>query len=183
RAFADGAELHIAVELLRWVVFDEAVAAVELHGLVADAHGYFAGVELGHAGFAGDALARVLEHGGALGEQAGGVEFGGHVGELPLDPLELGDGFAELLPLLYVSERGVERAASNAERESGDGDASAVEDAHGIDEAFAKRAEQIFAGNFAVLEDEFRGVAGAESELVFLLAGTEAWSGFLDNEG
>src|SRR6185437_8961905 len=65
-ALADGAELDVAVELLRWVILDEPIPTVELHGLVADADGDFAGVELGHAGFAGDALACVLEHGGAL---------------------------------------------------------------------------------------------------------------------
>src|SRR6266481_6122210 len=33
-AFADGAELHVAVKLLRWIVLDEAVSAMNLHALV-----------------------------------------------------------------------------------------------------------------------------------------------------
>src|SRR5262249_25434405 len=38
-AFADGAELHVTVKLLRGIVLDEAVAAVNLHALVGDFNG------------------------------------------------------------------------------------------------------------------------------------------------
>ena len=78
---------------------------------------------------------------------------------------------------------GVEGAAADAERQSGDGDASAVEGAHGVDEAFAFFAEEIFGGDGAVFEDEFAGVGGAQAELVFLLAGAEAGRSFFDDEG
>src|SRR5580698_1453823 len=54
-AFADGAELHVAIKLFGRIVFDEAVAAVDLHRLVGHANSNFAGVEFGHAGFLGDA--------------------------------------------------------------------------------------------------------------------------------
>ena len=128
-------------------------------------------------------LACVLEDGGAQGEQARGVELGGHVGELPLDALKLGDGFAELAALFDVFQRGIEGAAADAEREGGDGDAAAVEDAHGVDEAFAFVAEQVFGGDLAVFEDQLAGVAGAEAELVFFFAGAEAGGALLDDEG
>ena len=36
-AFADGAELDVAIELLDRIIFDEAVAAVDLDGFVGDA--------------------------------------------------------------------------------------------------------------------------------------------------
>src|SRR5690349_24498072 len=42
-AFAYGAELDVAVELLHRIVFDEAVAAVDLNGVVADANRDFRG--------------------------------------------------------------------------------------------------------------------------------------------
>src|SRR5580658_10607510 len=90
-AFPDGAQLDVAIELLHWIIFDEAVTAEELHGLAADFYSYFTGEELGHGGLARDLAAGVLEHGGALGEQARGVKLGGHVGELPLDALEFRD--------------------------------------------------------------------------------------------
>ena len=32
--FADGAQLHVAIELFRRIIFDEAVAAVDLHAFV-----------------------------------------------------------------------------------------------------------------------------------------------------
>src|ERR1700740_3457725 len=49
--FADGAELYITIKLFRGIVLDETVAAVNLHALVGDADGDFAGKKFGHAGF------------------------------------------------------------------------------------------------------------------------------------
>ena len=113
----------------------------------------------------------------------GGFDFGGHVGELPLDRLEIADGFAELLALLGIIQRGFVGALGHAERQSGDGDAAAVEHAHGVDESVAFFAQQIFGGNHAVFEDQFRGVAGAQAQLVFFFAGTESLGVFLHDEG
>ena len=38
-AFADGAELHVAIELLDGVVLNEAVTSMDLHRLIGIAHG------------------------------------------------------------------------------------------------------------------------------------------------
>jgi len=46
--FTDGAQLHIAIKLFRRIVFDEAVAAVDLHAFIRAPHGNFAGEELRH---------------------------------------------------------------------------------------------------------------------------------------
>src|ERR1700729_2517606 len=154
-AFADGTELDVAIELLSRIILDETIAAEELDSLVADAHGDFAGEELGHGRLTGDLAAGILENSSALGEKACGIQLGSHVGELPLDALELGDGFAELPAFLDVFEGSLECAAADAEGECSDGDASAVEDTHGIDEAFAFEAEEVFGWDFAVFEDEF----------------------------
>ena len=51
-----------------------------------------------------------------------------------------------------------------------------------VDEAFAFRAEEIFGGHAAIGEDDLAGVAGAQAELVFLLAGAKAGSSLLDDE-
>src|SRR3984957_7461704 len=48
----------------------------------------------------------------------------------------------------------------------------------GGNEAFAFFAQKIFGGDGAILEDEFAGVGGAEAELVFFFAGTEAGRAF-----
>src|ERR1700674_3358609 len=58
-AFADGAQLYVAVKLLRRIVLDESVSAKHLHRLVGHAHRNFAGVELGHARLAREAQTRV----------------------------------------------------------------------------------------------------------------------------
>jgi hypothetical protein len=43
--------------------------------------------------------------GGPVGEQAGGLDLGGHVGELELDSLEFADRMPECGPLARVAER------------------------------------------------------------------------------
>jgi hypothetical protein len=40
-ALANRAQFHVAIKLFRRIIFDEAVAAVNLHGFVRDAHGHF----------------------------------------------------------------------------------------------------------------------------------------------
>ena len=57
-------------------------------------------------------LARVLEPGRVVDHEACRLEVGRHLGELELHALELRDRLAELLALLHVRGRGLERAAS-----------------------------------------------------------------------
>ncbi len=49
------------------------------------------------------------EPGGLIRQQARRFDFGGHVRELELDGLKLGDGFAELLALLGVAQRSIRK--------------------------------------------------------------------------
>src|SRR5579875_1926087 len=176
------AELDVAVELFCRIVLDESVATVELDSFITDAHGNFAGVEFGHAGLARNALASILEDGGALGKQPGCIELGGHIGQLPLDSLKFRDGLAELAALLYILERGIEGAPADAERECCNGDAASIEDPHGVDESLSEVAEEVFAGDFAVFEDEFGSITGAEAQLIFLLTGAKARSSLFDDK-
>src|SRR5271166_1835309 len=182
-AFADGAELDVTIILFGGIVLDESVPAVNLHAFVGDADGHFAGEELGHAGFAGEAdIFLVGEPCGLIDEQAGGFDFRGHIGELELDGLELADGLAELFALLGVTNRGIESALSHAEAECGDGDTAAIENFQAACEAFAFGAEKILGGDFAVGEDNFGSVAGAHAQLVFFLAGAKTGSSLFKDE-
>src|ERR1700688_1121310 len=127
-ALADGTELDVAVILFGGVVLDEAVAAMDLHAFVGDAGRGFAGEELGHAGFAREAdIFLIGKPRSLINEQARGLHFRGHVGELELDGLELTDGLAELLALFGVAHRGIECALRHAEAKRRDGDAPAIE--------------------------------------------------------
>jgi hypothetical protein len=84
--------------------------------------------------------------GGAAHHQARGVQFGGHVGEAPLQALELLQRLAELLAGLEVGLGGVERQARPAQRARGDVDPPAVEAGHGDLEALPFRPMRLAAG-------------------------------------
>ncbi len=77
----------------------------------------------------------------------------------------------------------VERAAGQADHLRADGDAAFVQSFDGDFIAFAEFAENVFAGDAAVVENQFAGGRGAEAELVFLLADLEAGEIALDEEG
>src|SRR5437764_4704043 len=59
-AFADRAELHVGVVLLRGKFFDEAVAAEDLHAFLRAAHGHLARLELSQRGELRHFLTRVF---------------------------------------------------------------------------------------------------------------------------
>src|SRR5689334_12587477 len=120
RALADGAELGVAPELLGRVVLGVAVAAVYLDGLLADLDGDLRGVELRHRGLHRRLPTRVLQRGGAVGQEARGLYLRRHVGKLELDGLEVRDWLAELLALLRVPDRRLVGPLRDAERERGD---------------------------------------------------------------
>ena len=182
RPFADRAELHVAVELLDRKVLDEAVPAVDLHRPVRRAHGDLARVELGLRGHPGRALAAVPRLRRALREKPRRVDLRGHLGDVELDRLELGDGPAELAPLLRVLHRRLPGAARHPDSERRDRDPPAVEDLHRVDEAASRRAEQVFSGDAAILHDEGARVRRPHAELVLLLADANAGVVELDDE-
>src|SRR5579864_9250813 len=85
-ALANGAELNVPVEFFGRVILDESVSTENLHGFIGYANRNFARVEFGHAGFAREArIASVGKPRRAIGEQTGGINFGGHIGELKLN--------------------------------------------------------------------------------------------------
>ena len=94
-ALADREDLGVAVEAADRVLLDVAVAAVDLDRLLGRSDREAAGDQLRLRGGEGERLAGVLLQRGAPGEQAGGLDLGGEVGDLRLDRLELGDRLAE----------------------------------------------------------------------------------------
>src|SRR5215467_8634201 len=99
-------------------------------------------------------------------QQAGGIDFGSHVGKLELNGLKLGDWFSELLPLLGILQRGFVSTLRHADCQRSDADTPAVEDFQSIDETAARRAEQIFLRYAAIVEDHRGSIAGAQAQLV-----------------
>ena len=154
-----------------------------MHALVGGAHGYFRSVELGHGRFQVHVLAAVLHVGGAVGEQAGGFYFGGHVGQLEADALEAADGLVELVALLAILGGSLQCALGDAQAKRSDADAAAVEHFQALHEAVAHLADDVANGHFAVGENQLGGFGGAHAQLVFFAAGREARRAALDDEG
>src|SRR5580700_3520228 len=181
-AFANGAQLDVAIELFDRIVLGETVTAVDLHRLVGGAHRNFGSKQFGHGRLLGDALPVILHPTGAIREQARGVDLSGHVGELVLNGLKLRDGPAELDALLGVFERSLISALRGADRERGDGNAPAIQNAQAVDESLALLAQQLRFGHTAIGEYHFTGGAGAHAELVFLLAELKTGNAFFKDE-
>src|SRR5712691_3458356 len=156
-AFADGAQLHVPVELFDRIILDEPVAAVNLHGLIGGTHRGLRGVQLGHGRFLVNVCAVVLHPGGAQREQTRGVDFSGHIGQLILHRLKFGNEAAELLALLRIVERGLVRALRDAHRQRGNRNAAAVEDAQAVHKAFALFAAKLRCRHAAARENHLAG--------------------------
>ena len=92
-------------------------------------------------------------------------------------------GRPNCLRSLEYLQRGVVRALRHPDGERGDGDAAAVQHLQAVDEAVVQLAEQLLLGQAAVFEDHLAGGAGAQAELVFLLAGAETGRALFDDEG
>src|ERR1700674_4503130 len=58
--FANRAQLYVAIKLLRRIILDEPIPAVDLHTFIGAPHCYLAGVKLGHRGFHRGLLASVF---------------------------------------------------------------------------------------------------------------------------
>ena len=181
-AFVDFGDAGVAVVALDRIFAGVAVAAVDLDGFVGDARGHFAGEEFGDGGVHAEARAGILLPGGFADEHAGGVEFGGHVGEHELNGLELRNGMAEGEALLRVFGGGFKGALGDADGLGGDADAAAVERGESDFVAFTFVADAIGGGDFAIGEDQFAAGRGANAEFLFFLADLEAGRAFFHDQ-
>ena len=133
---------HVAVVALDRVVVDVARPAVDLDREVRAVLRRLGRVELRDRRLGGRRAALVLEEAGAVDEHPRGVGLHAHVGDHRLHELERRDRAPELLALLGVGDRGVERALADADAARGDRVAAGVERAHGDLEAVADLAHQ-----------------------------------------
>src|SRR6266403_1323890 len=183
RAFADGAELDVAVDALDQELLGEAVAAVDLHAVGSGAGGGFAGEELGHGGFARVRSSRVGEPSRSEDQQARRVQLGRHVRHHPAQRLELRDGLAERLALLGVRDAFLQRSAPQSDAERADGDPPLVEDLQGVDEPAPHFADAAPVLDVDVLHHQLRRVGRAHAELSVQRPLREALHPFLQQEG
>ena len=168
-ALVDGEHTGIAVEAFHGVFLDVAVAAVDLDGLGGDAVDHLRGKALGHGGGHGAVLAALLHVGGVEHQQPGSFHIHGHVGDDPLQALELGDGLTELLALLGVFDRLIQGRLGHAQGERCNTDAPGIQAGHGDGKAFSFLAQQPLGGHLAVVEHQINGVRGALPHLVLHL--------------
>src|SRR3954470_2148608 len=115
RPLAYEQQRRVAVDALDLVLLGVAVAAVDAQRLLGAEAAGLAREQLGHAGLEVRALAGVLQARGLDRQHPRGLELRGHVGELELDHLVLGDRLAERLALLGVADRQLEGALRQAD--------------------------------------------------------------------
>ena len=70
----------------------------------------------------------------------------------------------------------------HAEPQSRDRNAAAVENLQAVDESFAFGAQAIIGRHFAIGENNFGRVAGAQAELIFFFAGAKTGDAFFEDE-
>src|SRR5215218_7586135 len=174
RALVELHDLRVAHQLLDRVLLDEAVAAVDLHGVGGDLHRRVRGEALRVRGDERVALAGVEQVGRLPGHQAPGLDLRRHVGDHELDRLVHRDRHAELDALLRVLGGELERRARDADGHRRDAGTRAVERHHRELEALVLLAEHVLGWHLDVVERDRRGVGGTLSELVLLLVDRHA---------
>src|SRR4029077_11923869 len=99
---------------------------------------------------------RIDLRGGEVNEMSRGFDLSRHVGEHELDPLEAGNRLSELLPLLRVIQRIVERAFGYAERLGADSRSRSIKNRERDLETRSLLTQTIGRRDFDVVEHELR---------------------------
>src|SRR4051812_44212899 len=183
-ALVDLGDLGVAHHPLEREVARVAGAPEQLDGIGRDLHRDIGGVALGGRSEEGEILVAALRLGCRdVDHLARSLQLHRHVGDHELDPLEVGDALTELLALLDVGDRLVERALRDPDGLRADGDARVVEGAQGDLEPVADLADDAVAGQADIVEVQLAGRAALDPELALLLAERESLVGPLDDEG
>src|SRR5205085_575470 len=124
----------------------------------------------------------VLESRRVVDHQSGGFDLRRRLRHLELDRLKIGEGLSELLALLQVPDRRVERALRDADHLRTDSDSSAVQRRDRDLVALSDGAEHVLFRYLAVVEKELDRARCANAELVFFLADLESVEVALDDE-
>lgn len=123
--------------------------------------------ELGLGGRQSDRQVLILEHGGAIDQQARGLRLGGHVGDHHLDRLVARQGDTELLPLVGVANALIKGGLGDAQRLGGDADASGIQGRQANRQPLAGASEQVVFGHHAVIEPDGGNRVGAHTAKIF----------------
>ena len=110
RTFVDLGYALVPVHALDGSWFEVADTAVNLDGFVDVSSSDFGGVEFGFCGFGAVRESFVVERGGPVGKESGGVELSFHIGEHELYGLFRGEWSPKCVALFGVRDSLVERA-------------------------------------------------------------------------
>ena len=163
--FKDVQDAGVAEDAADFKFQGEAIAAVNLQGVVGGGPGDAGAQELCHARFQITAAARILFARRGVAELAGRHDFGGHEGELVGHARELDDGLAELLAVTGVFQAEIEGILRHADGAGGGLDAGAFKGLHQLLEALALNpAQKIFGLHFKILEADFKFLHAAVAQ-------------------
>src|SRR5690606_21897313 len=116
-------------------------------------------------------------------ESATGLQGGVQVGHLALYELEFAYGLPELLAIVNIGHDDVHDCLHDAQRPAGQHGAFVVQPAHEDFDAAIELAQDVFFGYFAVLKNQFAGMAAAHAQFVQFLGNRKTFIALFNNEG
>src|SRR5262245_4325235 len=140
-------------------------AAVDLDAFAAHPLGHLRGEQLGHRGLLVATLAGVDLLADEVVELASGLDLGRHFGDLEADRLELGDRAAELLAVVGVGNRIVERALGQADGACGGVGAGRLEARGRVVEGLALLADHVRRRDTEIVEGQLPGLPAEVADL------------------
>ena len=164
-ALEDLGETRVAPVTLDGMQGRVAGAAVDLDALAGDALGHLGGEELHHRGLLVAALAGVDLLADEIHELACRLDLRRHVGDLEADGLEVRDRVAELLAVVGVLDRIVERALGEADGAGGGVGAGRLEAGRRVVEGVAFLADQVGLVDAEIVEGQFPGLPAEIADL------------------
>src|ERR1700676_2349729 len=182
-AFVYLGDARIAVHAFDGIFAAVAIAAVNLHRFVGGARGHFGCEKLGDGSFHGETRTTVLLPGGLAHQEAGGINFRGHIGQHELNGLKVGNGMAKSRALPRVFQGVLERSLGDAGSLRGDADTPAVERGQGNLVTLTFGAQAIFDGNFAIGKGKLGAGGGVNAEFFFFFADMKTGRAAFDDEG